>query len=174
MSKNIELQAVELLKQNNLFRQPIDVDAVAAAQQISVSCQALDNGFSAFLLIKDGKATAFVNGDHHPNRRRFSLAHEIGHFILHHKSNKSDHLFLDKSLSLYTRKDHHSDKKEREANEFAASLLMPKELLEKYIAKNELNIEDEFDISRLALAFGVSEQALQIRLNNLGLAQPNF
>lgn len=175
MSKDIEIQATELLKQTSLFKQMIDVDAVAEALKISVNSQPLEDGFSAFLLVKEGNATAFVNSDHHPNRQRFSLAHEIGHFILHHQpSKKLDDLFLDKSLALYTRKDHHSNVMEREANEFAASLLMPKDLIEKYIAKNDLNIEDEFDVSRLAMAFGVSEQALQIRLNKLHLAEPNF
>lgn len=148
--------------------------SVSAALPRSSSSSGED-GFSAFLLVKEGNATAFVNRDHHPNRQRFSLAHEIGHFILHHQpSKKLDDLFLDKSLALYTRKDHHSNEMERQANEFAASLLMPRELLEKYIAKNDLDMEDEFDVSRLAMAFGVSEQALQIRLNKLHLVFPNF
>lgn len=177
MAKPVEQRTVDLLKAHNLLKQAVDLDALAEALDISVKYQSLQDGFSAFLLIKDGKPTAFVNSDHHPNRRRFSLAHEIGHFVLHHRQAKQDHLFLDKSLTLYTRKDHHTSenyKMEREANEFAASLLMPQELIEKYVAKHELNIEDEFDVSRLALAFGVSEQALQIRLSHLGLAEPNF
>ncbi len=175
MSRDIEARATELLKQSGLFKQAVDVEALAGALRVSVQSQPLEDGFSAFLLVKEGNATAFVNSDHHPNRRRFSLAHEIGHFVLHHvPTKKLDDLYLDKSVALYTRKDHHSNDMEREANEFAASLLMPRELLEKYIAKNDLDIEDEFDVSRLALAFGVSEQALQIRLNRLHLAVPNF
>lgn len=175
MSRDIEARATELLKQNGLFKQAVDVEALAEALKIAVQSQPLEDGFSAFLLVKEGNATAFVNSDHHPNRRRFSLAHEIGHFVLHHQPTKKlDDLFLDKSVALYTRKDHHSNDMEKEANEFAASLLMPRELLDKYVNKNDLDIEDEFDVSRLALAFGVSEQALQIRLNRLHMAVPNF
>lgn len=175
MSRDIEARATELLKQHGLFKQAVDVDALAEALKIAVQSQPLEDGFSAFLLVKEGNATAFVNSDHHPNRRRFSLAHEIGHFVLHHQPTKKlDDLFLDKSVALYTRKDHHSNDMEKEANEFAASLLMPRELLDKYVNKNDLDIEDEFDVSRLALAFGVSEQALQIRLNRLHMAVPNF
>ena len=175
MSRDIEARATELLKQNGLFKQVVDVEALAEALRVSVQSQPLEDGFSAFLLVKEGNATAFVNSDHHPNRRRFSLAHEIGHFVLHHQPTKKlDDLFLDKSVALYTRKDHHSNDMEREANEFAASLLMPRDLLEKYVNKNDLDIEDEFDVSRLALALGVSEQALQISLNRLHMAVPNF
>ncbi len=175
MSRDIEARATELLKQNGLFKQAVDVEALAAALKIAVQSQHLEDGFSDFFFVKEGNATAFVNSDHHPNRRRFSLAHEIGHFVLHHQPTKKlDDLFLDKSVALYTRKDHHSNDMEREANEFAASLLMPRDLLEKYVHKNDLDIEDEFDVSRLALAFGVSEQALQIRLNRLHMAVPNF
>ncbi len=168
-----------LLQEHALFTQPVNIEELAERLAIGVKYEPLDDGFSAFLLIKDGNATAFVNSEHHPNRRRFSLAHEIGHFVLHHKKGTRDHIFLDKNLSFYTRKDQPSSSNtnpamEKEANVFAAQLLMPEKLLKKYITKHDLDITDEFDISRLAIAFGVSEQALQIRLNVLNLAVPNF
>jgi Zn-dependent peptidase ImmA (M78 family) len=171
--------AEQLLQKHDLFSQPVNIEELAARMEIAVKYQPLDDGFSAFLLIKDGSATAFVNAEHHPNRQRFSLAHEIGHFVLHHKKGTKDDIFLDKSMSFYTRKNQSSPADvnqvmEKEANVFAASLLMPEKLIEKYIAKHELDITDEFDISRLAIAFAVSEQALQIRLNVLKLAEPNF
>ena len=140
--------AEQLLKEHGLFKQPVDVEALAAALGIAVNYKELEDDFSAFLMIKHGKPTAFVNGAHHPNRRRFSLAHEIGHFIKHYKKTNRDRLFLDRTLTLYTRKE--------------------------YISRHDLDISDEFDVSRLAIAFGVSEQALQIRLYNLKLASPNF
>jgi Zn-dependent peptidase ImmA (M78 family) len=171
--------AEQLLQEHNLFTQPVNVDELAEKMGINVNYQPLDDGFSAFLLIKDGNATAFVNDEHHPNRQRFSLAHEIGHYVLHHKVGTKNDIFLDKNLSFYTRKDQTSSDQvnqriEREANAFAAALLMPEKLIKKYIAKHDLDVTDEFDISRIAIAFGVSEQALQIRLNVLKLAEPNF
>lgn len=175
----LEKSPEALLREHGLFKQPVDVEALAGKLNIAVKYEPLQDGFSAFLLIKEGKATAFVNSDHHPNRRRFSLAHEIGHFRLHHKVDAKNDIFLDKSLHFYTRKDadissNVNFKMEREANTFAAALLMPEELLTKYIAKHGLDISDEFDVSRMAVAFGVSEQALQIRLSVLKLAEHNF
>lgn len=169
----------ELLRAHGLYRDPVNVVALADQMGIAVHYEPLDNNYSAFLVIKNGKASAFINAEHHPNRQRFSLAHEIGHYVLHHSKSNPDHLFLDKSLMLYTRKDASPSETvdyemEREANRFAAELLMPEELLRKHIAKHDLDITDEFDIYRLALAFEVSEQALQIRLGRLKLATPNF
>ncbi len=169
----------QLLKEHGLFKQPVNVEALAEALGIAVKYEELEDDFSAFLMIKHGKPTAFVNGAHHLNRRRFSLAHEIGHFIKHYKKTNRDRLFLDRTLTLYTRKENSASENvdfqmEREANVFAAGLLMPDKLLKEYISRHDLNISDEFDVSRLAIAFGVSEQALQIRLNNLKLAKPNF
>lgn len=179
MTKSIAQKAESILREHSLFSAPVDVDGLAAKLGIHVIYEPLDDGYSAFLLVKNGIPSAFVNSEHHPNRRRFSLAHEIGHFVLHHQVGVKDRIFLDRNLSLYTRKDINSPRSsnlemEKEANIFAAELLMPQSLIKMHIARHELDITDEFDVSRLAVAFGVSEQALQIRLSVLHLAVPNF
>lgn len=174
-SKQSEVTACGLLQQHGLYETPVKIDALAKKLGISIQYEPLEDNFSAFLLIKHGKARIFVNSHHHPNRQRFSVSHEIGHFVLHHHgSKKADGLFLDKTFHLYTRRHGRSDsinyEWEREANRFAAELLMPEKLVKDYVIKHELDITDEFDIYRLAVAFGVSEQALLIRLTQLKLA----
>ena len=63
------------------------------------------------------------------------------------------------------------DKKEMEANEFAAELLMPRKFLAKALKNETVDLEDDDKIESLAKSFGVSTQALTFRLINLNLAR---
>lgn len=94
----------------------------------------------------------FVNGGHHENRRRFTIAHEIAHYVLHEQK-IGDGVFDD---ALY--RSGLSDRAEVEANRLAADILMPRPLLNRYRAR----FGD--DAKRLAEVFEVSEQAMAIRL----------
>jgi Zn-dependent peptidase ImmA (M78 family) len=90
-------------------------------------------------------------------RRRFTLAHEISHFLLHRE-------FLDGSLTddrMY--RSRLGDVMERQANRLAAQLLMPANLVR--VAWNA----GAHDIGELAKAFDVSERAVEIRLRELEL-----
>jgi hypothetical protein len=85
-------------------------------------------------------------------RRRFTVAHEIAHFVLHR--NAIGTLITDDALyrsGLPTTM-------EAEANRFAADILMPKHLLDRYIAQYGVNT------ATLASLFKVSEAAMRIRL----------
>lgn len=101
---------------------------------------------------KSGKYQIYVNAKHHVNRRRFTIAHEIAHFICH-KDFIGDGIVDD---ALYRSK--LSNRLEAEANRFAADILMPWHLLVPSI--NEGND----DIEVLAEMFGVSKSAMSIRL----------
>ncbi|MEQ8446939.1 MAG: ImmA/IrrE family metallo-endopeptidase [Pelagibacterium sp.] len=94
----------------------------------------------------------FVNQDHHENRRRFTIAHEIAHYVLHERK-IGDGVFDD---ALY--RSGLSDRAEVEANKLAADILMPRRLLRKY----QLLFDDDAEV--LAREFKVSEQAMKIRL----------
>ena len=64
-----------------------------------------------------------VNEDHHSNRQRFSIAHEIAHFVLHHGDT-----YIDKGYRVHFRdleSGSGTKREEMEANAFAAALLMP-------------------------------------------------
>lgn len=183
-SNNIAIEANNLLIANGLFSIPVDLEKLAPCLEAKIHIESLEDEVSGMLVVSDGETHVVVNKNHHPNRQRFTIAHEIGHLCLHHKD--GDQLFVDNKLAVYHRVGSANSRayttpgatttseQEREANVFAASLLMPEALLRSYIDSRQLDISDEFDISLLANAFGVSEQAMSIRLKNLGFIDYTF
>ena len=164
-------KASALLKENSLFSYPVDVKKLAKKLKVIVSSEDLEDKVSGFLAVDDDNATIVVNSNHHENRKRFTMAHELGHFVLHKGKMP---LFLDTNLKFYRSAVHseHSAEIEMEANAFAAELLMPKLLIEKIIETYDLDITDEYDNYQLSKKLKVSEQALTIRLVKLELIFP--
>ena len=93
-----------------------------------------------------------VNANHHPNRRRFTIAHEIAHFVLH-PNLIGDELYDD---GLY--RSGLSNQVETQANRLAEDILMPNHLL-RQTTKKYGN-----DPYKLASIFEVSVPAMRIRL----------
>ena len=109
------------------------------------------------------------NRSHVPVRQRFTIAHEIGHYVLHRKSGD---LFIDRHHKVFARDKSSSrgeDEKEVEANAFAAALLMPEELVEEELDRIGFDLGDEADVRELANKFNVSTQSMLFRLTNLGV-----
>ncbi|MEO3416134.1 ImmA/IrrE family metallo-endopeptidase [Roseovarius sp. CAU 1744] len=94
----------------------------------------------------------FVNQDHPAVRRRFTIAHEIAHYVLHERK-IGDGIFDD---ALYRSGLPHRE--EVQANALAADILMPKKLV------REMQGQHGDEIGKLAEIFWVSEQAMSIRL----------
>ncbi len=135
---------------------------------MSVSEEELEDSVSGFLVIRDGRGIIGVNRRHHPNRKRFTVAHELGHYLLH---GDDASVFIDSS-PVFFRDDTSSEGtrvQEIEANTFAAELLMPAEILRERVGHHLIDIHDETSVRRLAAEFGVSAQALAIRLTRLDL-----
>jgi len=114
---------------------------------------------------------AIIYNSTHPTvRQRFTIAHELGHVLLHAFTSPHADLgfrvrFRDPDSSSG------SVREEIEANQFAAELLMPKEAVLREAAKVKLDFADpDMDAQKLAhLAdkFDVSTTALSFRLANL-------
>ena len=122
--------------------------------------------------MKEKKATIYVKHNDNIARKRFTIAHEIGHYVMHLKDAGSDGGFMDRKNSFFRTEfvadDSHS-LKEVEANQFAAALLMPREQVEDLWSEYEF-MWDAFDSLRgIADEFGVSEAAMRIRLQHLRL-----
>lgn len=103
-------------------------------------------------------AKLYVNSEDIVERQTFTIAHELGHWILHKdffEQNPEEYEILPRFQSV----DEH-DPFEKEANFFAASLLVPKRLL--------LPVKDA-PVSQLARAFGVSRTMMEYRLQNLDI-----
>ncbi len=165
----INERAAKLLRANDLFTAPVDVRAVAEAANARVVYEELDDDVSGFLLRDKGSITIAINKQHPANRQRFTLAHEIGHLVLH--DDQGDRLWLDKA---YYFRDGSSSKGDQaakvQANQFAAGLLMPEELVRAEVG-DTAHIS-EIDVMRLAKTFEVSERAMTFRLISLGLLEP--
>ncbi|WP_134385243.1 ImmA/IrrE family metallo-endopeptidase [Flavobacterium psychrophilum] len=162
----LEERAEDLLVKNNLFKAGFNVKKLAELLKINLKEEVLSDDVSGFFVMTDTGSIITYNKNNGTERKRFTIAHELGHFILH---SKEQPIFIDKTPSVMFRNNSSStgeDFKEREANAFAASLLMPKKLIEEEI----LNAPNDFDkaISYLATTFKVSQQAMSFRLSNLG------
>lgn len=106
-------------------------------------------------LLPDGRYKISVNKADHYFRQRFTMAHELGHFVFHKDligSGITDNRLYRSTNPKIT------EKHEVEANRFAASLLMPyRHVLRDYE-------EMERDIEKLATKWKVSPKAMKIRL----------
>lgn len=157
----------DIAREEDIFFTEIDLSTIWEGISGLIMYRQDHNEFGIFIEEKD-----------HPNRKRFTFAHELGHYFLHKKLLQSGAwYFLDteKSFSLFRAtcptqyqeidvKEIEKEKiREAEANCFAAEFLMPKDLVEK--AYHELN----YNIKELASFFRVSEQAMTFRLINLSL-----
>lgn len=162
-ANKIESITWKLLKDNDLRHEPINVNALAKFLDVQVSYERIEDEISAMLLIENKKANIVVNSSHHRNRKRFSLAHELGHFVLH--ASDKDSLFIDRSFFRNKISSIGESRQEIEANAFAGALLMPKLLIDKSIPESE---NAEIDTVRLAKMFEVSVDAMAIRLIKLG------
>jgi hypothetical protein len=111
-----------------------------------------------------------VEAQRSPGRRRFTIAHEIGHFVLHvpvlHK------VFPDRQVDIKEIEEGPSARlsahrrREREANVFASELLMPETLLAEQAHATG------FNLPALAKRFEVSVPAMRLRLRLLKLLPP--
>jgi hypothetical protein len=114
-----------------------------------------------------------VNNEHASVRQRFTIAHELGHLLLHRYSQPH----ADTGFKVRFRDENSSTgsiREEIEANQFAAELLMPESwLLSRFVSMNfdydleEMDEEQREELKKLAREFGVSTQSLAFRLANL-------
>lgn len=167
--KHIRDLVEKLLETWKIDSLPIPVSEIAVALGIQVQYEPAKDDLSGFLLrdLRHQKAIIGVNKDHSPNRQRFTIAHELGHFLLH----KHEKIHVDRRFQIQLR-DGNSSKEEREANLFAAELLIPVQFIQKEFAAIEgLDLEDDSAIAQLAKNYQVSTQAMTFRLSYLGYIQ---
>jgi Zn-dependent peptidase ImmA (M78 family) len=116
--------------------------------------------------MEDGTYEISVNEKDHYYRRRFTIAHELGHYLLHKRliDDGVDDTKAYRSLNIGKFKNTKiGPEQEAEANKAAARLLMPAQLVRRY--------HKEFggDVKALAKKFQVSYEAMGYRLQGLGL-----
>ncbi len=163
----IERKAGELLKRLRKGTPPIDVERIAQSLGARVlEYPEWDDDLSAVLAwMHNDQPVIIVNADHHEHRQRFSIAHEIGHLVLHAGKAACHDSFVNERPGFRRGPEASTGESdiEVEANQFAAVLLMPRQrLIKDYIETPEP--------SELADKYKVSEAAMGWRLINLRLA----
>lgn len=136
---------------------PVDLLKIALDNGIEVKNAEFKNSDIAGILYKkNGKTIIFVSSSDPDNRKRFTVAHELGHYFLHPST--EDVL----QVEYRTNGKNGDPQKEKEANCFAAALLM-----DEVLVKSLWN--DLKSVQSLAEIFKVSFAAMSYRLNNLEL-----
>ncbi len=174
-SKRAERRAEELLITFGLLKSPVDVRQVAKKLGALVREEPFTGSerLSGILYRDDNIKVIGVNTAELPQRQRFTIAHEIGHLVLH----QGDAVHVDTYHTFqvnFRDPDYRpgTDRRETEANAFAAALLMPEALVKEEFdqtVRRGIDIVDGKWIEDIAIHFDVSIQALTIRLNQLGL-----
>lgn len=170
----VERAAERLLEAHGITRAPVDVRRLATLAGIAVAFDDLGSDDVSGMLYRRGPAAVMViNERHHPHRQRFTIAHELGHADLHDADTYLDGLatlrFRDGKSATGT------DAEEREANRYAAALLMPAAWVRSrflHLITGRRATREDVAITRLAAEFDVSEQAMRFRLVNLDLIDP--
>jgi Zn-dependent peptidase ImmA (M78 family) len=177
--QNIENKAQDLLQDYGYIGMPLALDVYSFAQihgfnikEYNFSDSELNfDSISGALIIQNGIKTIGIKETESLQRRRFTIAHELGHYFLNH--GMRDGIKLD-TYKLYRNNDSSAGSKEEEvqANAFAAALLMPKEYLNIEFNKLSLTLFDDLKIIyELATSFDVSVMAMSFRLNRLELME---
>lgn len=152
--------AATLLEAAGVEEAPVDVNALAVACGVRVVKLLLLPAVSgAILEFEDGPVIA-VNENQVVGRQRFTVAHELGHHLLRHH----DRFHVDLSASTEVGEPPgYNWLHEREANEFAADLLMPAAMVRRHAGAvaSPRDLADAFEVSPIAMSY---------RLQNLGLS----
>ena len=162
----INAEVDRLLTAANVKKAPVPVDKIAAAVGAEVVYRNFNDEVSGLLIRKKGSVVIGVDNKQALQRQRFTIAHEVGHLLLH----DGDEVHVDQHFRVNLRSSLSSkaeDVEEIEANAFAAALLMPMAFLMRDLQGETLDIDDEIKISELAKRYGVSVQAMTFRLMNV-------
>lgn len=165
----IQKRAKDLLKEQDVTAAPVPVERIAKKLTAQLRFSPLDDELSGMVFIKDGTPIIGVNALHHPNRQRFTIAHEVGHLLLH-RAEIIRQIHVDKGFPMLMRDTASAagvDEIEVEANFFAAELLMPEELLARSLQGQSFDVDDEGAVGALAKEYKVSTAAMRFRLGNL-------
>jgi Zn-dependent peptidase ImmA (M78 family) len=194
----------ELIGSFNLVsKELVGLSPIAALQYLSQQGALIEtveevgqDALAGFLYTSTSYGCIFVEAGDHFVRRRFSAAHELGHYLLHFQPlltvAERDHECLELTEALYRgsvddpeatesgrvgqpglhilqRRLPSEAQMEYEANQFATALLMPEELVRGLFARTILRMNDDDLIVYLAREMLVSLEAMRWRLKNLGL-----
>lgn len=141
---------------------PTCLSAIAQALGVELKAATLKPGISGEIRRKDDQSYRIRVNRHDPSRRqRFTVAHELAHFLLH-RDEIGDGIEEDKLYRSIL-----SDAREQQANRLAADILMhPDTIRDAYDEAMEIGVGDP--VLHVADVLNVSEAAAEVRLKVLG------
>ena len=170
LDKKVEDRISSLVCGDNYKGYELQLDDICQKLELSLFAATFTEPNLSGAIYKDkdtNKFKIYVNKNHPITRNRFTIAHEIGHYISALCGSHSEkQLFNDsqgfEDYSISYRKNGILSDAETEANEIAARILMPEHFVNDFVELG-LNIEE------MAERFFVSQSAMSIRLYNLGV-----
>ena len=155
--KDLENRALRVLEDYRIEKPVVDVAKIASGLGISIKEIDMPKGHEdvAGFYEKESK-TIYIEKKDPPQRKLFSIAHELGHIFLGHQ-----HATV---LYRIVRPDQKYPKEESAANSFAAHLLMPNYMLQYYMDRFDLT---KSDYGKLANIFGVPVSSMRHALERL-------
>ncbi len=166
---NPHQEAKKILDHLKITQPPVPVDKVARHLGAQIRFSPFNGDISGMIYIKDNVPIIGVNSLQHPNRQRFTIAHECGHLVLH-RDLITREVHIDKTFPVLRRDDKSATGTERieiQANQFAAELTMPRALLLQVVKNQAIDIDDSELVRRLAQQFKMSTEAMSVRMSNL-------
>ena len=151
---------LNLIRESNCSPPPIDLAAIASLwPRLIVSEADLDREGYLVVLGVQGAEILLRRSDP-PNRKRFTFAHELGHWVL---SNTQHGIFSlrNEASPLASRHAQRLSPEEKWCNEFAANLLMPKDEIRQYVGEGQGGIAGR--IANGHSIFGVSQDSFLSR-----------
>jgi Zn-dependent peptidase ImmA (M78 family) len=157
----VELKAEETFRESGGGQVPVNPIAIAHRLGFSVNAAVFHNpAISGRTLVRNGEVRIDVKSSDSPAQRRFTIAHEIGHALLHLEGIENGEI-SDTTEFLRQESGEQRPVKEVEADRFAAALLMPRDQVLAAIESSPL------DVDALSSRFNVSTGAMKMRLEHL-------
>jgi Zn-dependent peptidase ImmA (M78 family) len=165
-------EARRILSKFEVSQPPVPIEALVENLGARIARHRFDGPESGFALRDNDSWIIGVNIQTSRRRQRFTIAHELGHLLLH----KGRPITVDQAvLRIDLRNDVSSmatDLEEIGANTFAATILMPEEMVLSYatdVVRSNIEITRNGLITKLSRMFDVSAEAMGYRLINLGI-----
>ncbi len=165
LAKINEAQKAILEKHMSTF--PVKLGQLARELGVSIKVSSMRSGISGQIARIDGEYTVRVNRNEARERQRFTIAHELAHFLLHRNIIDTSPDGITDNV-LY--RSGEPDRIEYEANRLAADIVMPMALIEEELRTKFRGTINEAAIESLAAHFEVSKAAMEIRLSTFAEA----
>ncbi len=155
---HLEIKALEVLEAYGITKPVVNVSAIAKKEGYAIKEIKMPVGSENVAGFYDrDRKTIYINAEDAPDKKLFSIAHELGHIFLEHPTYGVLYRIPKKGTEEYPIQ-------ESEANSFAAYLLMPRFMVREYLEKYRLSRND---YRTMAEIFGVPMSAMKYQLEYL-------